>query len=292
MPKHELQRKRQRRGDESLIDSVSVHNSLQSVRSEAATVRQPRSRSSTGLSRVFPMLFLRFTAMAFASLCLVACDSSEQANVESEKKRIECANRICDGDVLPPFEKDETVLKLNHQWFIGPRKYFSAMANTASFEWWGHRPLDPAMPRPRDAQAAAIDGKGYDFAVSVFLVTHSLPAPVHDYRLIEMAQENGWILSREVKRPGLEVVHMSHVKGPDGQFIDQGAYFIATDLEGPDGTPPVAVCYQDWPEGNAKAALSWQPGIWGALRMSQKNCEDWPEIYLEIARVLKLLKKV
>lgn len=238
------------------------------------------------------MSFSKLIVAAMASLCLAACTPNAQAEEgRATKKHVECADRFCSGDVGPAFKKGETVLKLNNQWFVGPDKYFSSAGNTASFEWWNHGPLDPAVPRPPDAQAAAVAGKGYDFSIAIFLFSRTPPASAHNYQRIEMAQKNGWILSREAQRPGLDVVRMAHVKGPDGQFMDRGVYFVATDLRGPDGFPPVAICYQDRPNGNASGIFSWQSGIWAALRMNQKNCKDWPEIYLEIERVLKLLKK-
>lgn len=254
--------------------------------------RMPWLYKQPMVSDFLSMSISRFYFLALISICLVACGPSEQTKTELvESKRIECVNRFCSGDVLPVIRPGEVAIKLNGLWFVGPSKYFSSAGNTASFEWWDHRPLDPATPRPVDAQAAANNGDGYDFSVAIFLSSDDSPGPSSGQKLLEIARENGWVSSQKTQRPGLDVVQMSHVRGPDGRFMDLATYFVATEQRGLDGTSPVAVCFQDRLSGNASASFVWRPGIRAALRMNTKHCADWPEIYREAIRVLELLKK-
>lgn len=226
-----------------------------------------------------------------AAVGLTACGPSEQTRTEqAAAKAIDCVDRFCDGDVLPVIGNSEVALKLNRHGFVGPRKYFSSAGNTASFEWWAHRALDPGMARPADAQAAAIAGKGDEFSVAISLFSEERPRPPSGHELLERARERGWILSRTTRRPGLDMVQMSHVRGPDGRLMDTATYFVATELRGPDGTAPVAICFQDAVSDKASASFLWRPGIRAALRMNKKHCADWPEIFREATRVLELLE--
>lgn len=84
---------------------------------------------------------------------------------------------------------------------------------------------------------------------------------------------------------------MKHVIGPSGYYIDHVTYYVATQLKGMDGLPPIASCSHDHPSNGGGTGFMWQPGIWMGTRMNQKHCADWPEIYQEITRVLALLKK-
>lgn len=110
--------------------------------------------------------------------------------------------------------------------------------------------------------------------------------------MIEMAQANAWIESRRTLRPGLDVVTMRHAAGPRGHYIDHVSYYIATELAGPDGLPPVATCSHADPRNGGGTGFMWQPGIWAGTGMNQRHCLDWPEIYQEVIRVLQQLRKV
>ena len=228
-----------------------------------------------------------------ASLLLVACGPSEKQKAQfAEEKRVHCLDHWCEGDVEPKHDTlKELALKLNGQWFIGPREYFSTGINGASFEWWDHKPSSASMKRSEEAQALAVAGKGYDFSIEIFLRSNNFPPEPHGYALIALAQANGWIASRNQVRPGLDVIQMRHVVGPDGYFIDHVTYYVATQLKGLDGMPPVATCAHARSDGSGGTGFMWQPGIWAGTRMNQKHCADWPEIYLETVRVLQLLRR-
>ena len=84
---------------------------------------------------------------------------------------------------------------------------------------------------------------------------------------------------------------MKHVVGPTGQYIDHVTYYVALGLRGADGLPPVAICNHDHPDNGGGSGFMWRPGIWAGVRMNQRHCLDWPEIHIEVTRVLQLLKE-
>lgn len=231
--------------------------------------------------------------IACACLGVGACGPNAQKRAEiAEQKRVECLDKFCPGDVEPSHDMTtEVALKLNGQWFIGPREYFSNQG-VASFEWWEHKALRPSLPRPSEVQRLAIDGKGYDFSIGVFFRSNHIPPMPHGYRLIELAEKNRWIESRKTIRVGLDAITMKHVIGPNDQYSDHLTYYAATHLRGIDGLPPVASCNHDHPRNSGGTGFMWRDGIYVGVGMNQKHCTDWPEIYQEITHVLALLKKV
>lgn len=235
------------------------------------------------------MKLLPRTLALATCLTLMACGPSEQKRAElAEKRRIECLDTFCEGDVEPLRDKvREVALKINGQWYVGPRAYFSGGAG-AVFYWPSKT---PEIGRP-DGQPYPEKGKPfYDVAIEVFLRSNNIPPEPRGYKLIELAEANGWIADRRQIKPGLEAIRMKHVQGPDGYYIDHLTYYVATDLKGSDGLPPVAGCNHDQPGNGGGAGFMWQPGIWAGVRMNQKHCADWPEIYSEVTRVLQLLRR-
>ena len=230
----------------------------------------------------------------FTLLLLSGCGPSEKKRAaESERSRIECLDKICENDVLPKYDMaHESLNKLNGEWYVGPRKYFPAGRNTLSFEWWNHKPVFTKEERTPEMQALAMEGKGYDFAIGVFLDSNHIPPSPRGYKLIELARANNWIESQMTIRPGLDALRMKHVMGPRGQFLDHVTYYVATELRGSDGLPPVATCNHEFANGSGGTGFLWHNGIWVSTRMNQKHCADWPEIYTEIDRILKQLKLV
>lgn len=226
------------------------------------------------------------------SLLLAACGPSDQERLHyAERQRTHCLMFLCDGDVVPIHNNmTEEALKLNGQWFIGPKEYFSTGINGASFEWWDHKPRSSSMKRAPEAQALAVAGKS-DFGITINLRGDHIPPEPHGYALIELAQKNGWIASRTQLRPGLDAIQMKHVIGPNGYSIDHVTYYVATQLKGLDGLPPVATCAHSRPDYGGGTGFMWRPDIWAGTSMNQKHCVDWPEIYIETIRILQLLKK-
>lgn len=234
----------------------------------------------------------RYLWMA-VSMLLVACGPSAKDKARiAEEKRIYCLDHQCEGDIPPKYNtQNEIALKLNGQWFVGPRSYFSTGINGAAFEWWEHKPLNPLQPRPSEAQRLVVQGHGYDISVEIFLRSTNIPPEPRGYKLIALAQASDWIESRQTLRPGLDVIKMKHVKGPRDYFIDHVTYYVATDLKGVDGLPPVATCSHGDQRNGGGSGFMWRPGIWAGIRTNQKHCADWPEIHQEVTRVLQLLRE-
>jgi hypothetical protein len=224
--------------------------------------------------------------IVFASLGLGACGPNEQQKAErAERKRVECLDKICQGDVEPPrdYTKD-ALLKLNGQWFVGPKEYFSS-SRSSGFYWPSKTPMFRGGDYPE---------KGQDFyaiAIEILFRSNNISPAPRGYRLVELAEKNDWIDSRKTIRAGLDVITMKHVIGPDDQYIDQVTYYAATQLKGIDGLPPVATCNHDHPRNGGGTGFMWQDGVFAGIGMNQKHCADWPEIYQEITRVLSLLNK-
>ena len=241
-------------------------------------------------------LVSRFLLAGLCSMVLTACDPFEKQRAEqAEKTRIECLDKICTGDKPPPRPPGRVVFKLNGQWFTGPNEYGSPSLGAIAFYW----PSKAASGDP-DAVEKASEvvfnsngsvGNFYDVAIEIFLRTNTIPPEPRGYQLIELAEAKDWIASRTTLRPGLDAITMRHVIGPRGYYIDHVTYYVATQLKGVDGLPPVATCAHAYPDDSGGTGFMWQPGIWAGTRMNQKHCADWPEIFQETTRVLQLLKK-
>lgn len=226
-------------------------------------------------------------------LLATGCEQSAEEKAKwAEEKRIHCLDHLCAGDAPPqPNTLDTTVLKLNGEWFVGPAEYFSSGINGASFMWWEHRALSIHMQLPSDLKAMAAEGKADEFSVVIFLRSNHFPPPPHGYELIRLAETSNWIASRKTLRPGLDAVTMKDVIGPRGSKVNHVTYYIATELRGLDGLPPVATCSHDDPRNGGGSGFLWRQGIWAGISTNQKHCLDWPEIYTETMRILQLLKK-
>jgi hypothetical protein len=231
------------------------------------------------------MKLLPRTLTVATCLTLMACGPSEQKRAElAEKRRIECLDTFCEGDVEPLRDKvREVALKINGQWYVGPSYYFSTGMNGAAFYWPSKKNREDV---PQHERAAP-----HEHTIEILLRSNNIPPEPRGYKLIELAEANGWIADRKQIKPGLEAIRMKHVQGPDGYYIDHLTYYVATDLKGSDGLPPVAGCNHDLQSNGGGTGFMWQPGIWAGVRMNQKHCADWPEIYSEVTRVLQLLRR-
>lgn len=225
-----------------------------------------------------------------AVVALIGCGPNEQRKAElAEEKRIVCLDKICDGDVQPPIERGRQLFKVNGQWFSGPWEYGNPNLAPMAFYWPSKTPLTGRA----DRQSYPERGKNfYDVAIQISLRSSRIPIEPRGYQLIELAESNRWIEERKTLRPGLEAITMKHVIGPGGHYIDHVTYYVATQLKGPDGLPPVATCSHADSRNGGGTGFMWRPGIWAGAGMNQKHCADWPEIYLEVTRVLQLIKKI
>jgi hypothetical protein len=222
-------------------------------------------------------------------LGLTACGPSEQQRVElAEKKRIECLDKFCEGDVEPKRDMaTEVVLKLNGQWYVGPKEYFNGYDGRTGFEWWEHKPISAGMKRPPEMQALAVDGKGYDFSIEIFLGTpkQAVSGKSMYQTLLEM-DAKGLTLEKKILRPGLQMWRTRE----EGRLPE--TWYVAASLKEPGGDPPTIACRGDDPTYyRCTTGFRWRPDVAASMRFRATHGPDWPEIYLETARILNLLKK-
>ena len=229
---------------------------------------------------------------------LVACGpSAKQRAEDAEKTRIECSDKICQGDVEPKRNVTrEVVLKLNGQWYIGPKKYF-ASGHGAAFYW----PGKTAAYAPGDFPPGVKGRDFYDVAIEIFLTGRQRwPQPSAatpwdgsgwEGRFDEL-QKQGWHIERQRIQPDLERVRFFDVQGK--QYRHE--YFLATQqrkIRG-NGAPGVA-CDQPDPRPNAlprcTGGMFWQEDVYADFRFHAKHAGDWPAIHQEIVRVINLARK-
>ncbi len=230
------------------------------------------------------------TTFLCITLLLSACGlSDEEKAALAEKQRVECLDKICPGDTEPTRDyKSEVVFKVNGQWFVMPKEYGSPNFGALGFTWPSRTPLAADRTPPEKKTS----GDGYDYSIEIFLRSNSIPSAPHGYALIQLAEKKGWVAARKTLRSGLDQIQMKHVIGPQEQYIDHVTYYVATELTGLDGLPPVATCNHDNVNNSGGTGFIWRPGIWVGTRMNQKHCADWPEVYQETMRVLSLLLEV
>lgn len=240
---------------------------------------------------------VRLAGTALSLVVLTACDPFAKEKAEqAEKTRIDCLDKICYGDVAPKFDHmNEAPLKLNGQWYVGPKEYFTS-SGARGFEWWEHKPISAAMKRPPEMQALAVDGKGYDFSIEIFLTgRQSWPTPNVEKpweargweAQFEKLQKDGLMITRQQVRADLEVV--SFVSA-DGKPHD-AAFYIATkqkNIRGAD-LPGISCSSSSKTCGTGDF---WQEDVYARLRFHIKHAQDWPAIHQEVIRVLNLAKKV
>lgn len=221
-------------------------------------------------------------------LFLAACGPSEQRKAElAEMKHVRCMDKLCEGDIAPKHAPNEVALKVNGQWFIGPSKYFSSANNGASFEWWEHKPLDPGLARPAEAQAGAVNGDGYDISVEIFLRSdRGLMKGPSRFDLLQQAEADGRLLGKTTLRPGLE---MWRTVETDGR--GPGLWYIATEHVHGDRDGALLSYRESNPKfDRCVTAFHWGPGVVADMRFRARHGADWPEIYFEAMRILQQLK--
>ncbi|MDO9314999.1 MAG: hypothetical protein Q7T97_10685 [Burkholderiaceae bacterium] len=220
-----------------------------------------------------------------AATLLAACGPSDKQKAQwAEEKRIECLDKVCDGDVPPKVALDESVMKLNGQWFIAPRRYAMGFAGL-SFYWPSKT---PATGRA-DGQSYPERGQDfYDVGIEVFLSHHdgAMSGPSR-YDHLRQAEAEGRLISKEVPRPELEVWHTRETDGRG-----PGLWYVATQYIATDPNGAVLSCRSHDPKfDRCVTAFEWKPGIAADMRFRAKHAADWPEIYQETIRVLQLIKK-
>lgn len=254
------------------------------------TVVEHKSDTKTGFRGRRMTRLVRLSVIAVASL--VGCYPSEQRKAElAEMQRIECFEKICEGDIEPKRdEATETIAKINGQWLIGPKNYGSPLH--LAFFWPSKTPAR-GEDAPRTApefipSAAGVNSNFYDVSIEIFLRHHDggTYGPQRYERLLQ-AKREGRLTSRELLRPGLEVWRIQEPSRPGS-----GIWYVATSYVESDPNGAVLWCRDESPANDhCSTAFRWHPGISADMRFSAKHRADWPEIYRETQRVLSLLRK-
>lgn len=223
-------------------------------------------------------------------LSLSACWQTEQQKAAlTEKKRIECLDKICEGDVVPEQKPGVAILKLNGQWYEGPREYFSNGISGAAFWWWNHRPLSRGMEFPAELKALIAAGKD-DFSIPIFLRYQKSEQKIQPspYDQLLQAKADGRLISKATARPGLEIWRINE-PGVSIEYV----WYVAADFVNIDPAGAVMTCRNDgMPDSVCTSGFIWRPGISAYMRFHGRHAQDWPEIYQEVTRILQLIKKV
>lgn len=232
----------------------------------------------------------RLVLLGLVAVGISGCDPfKENRAIQAEQTRIACLDKFCEGDVEPKRDMaTEVAIKLNGQWYVGPKEYFSGYDARAGFEWWEHKPISAAMKRPPEMQALAVDGKGYDFSIEIFLTTK--PATYVGksmYQALLDEERQGNLIEKRNLKPGLDAWRIKSLGS-------EATWFVATHLKDPSGDPPTISCRGVGTDNSrCSGGFIWiKPDVGASLRFRATHGPDWPEIYLETARVLALIKKV
>lgn len=220
-------------------------------------------------------------------LLATGCEQSAQEKAKwAEEKRIDCLDKICEGDKPPKLDRpqEDVVMKLNGEYFIAPRAYTGGFGRLW-FEW----PSATALAGRADQQSLPVEQKKYDhLGVEFFLQRHDgRPRGPDRYELLRQAEREGRVLSKETPRPGLEVWRVNESKRSL-----PGAWYVATAFIAADPNGAVLWCEDENPAyDTCTTGFIWRPGIAADMRFSGRHGSDWPEIYQETRRILSLLKK-
>jgi hypothetical protein len=254
-------------------------------------------------SKQLPAIGLAVALLALG--LLTACEPSKEKRAQlAEEKRVECLDKICEGDVIPKrdFAKD-ALLKLNGKWYLGPKEYFSSGINGASFNWWEHKPISSSAPLPAEMQVLNVAGKGDDVSIVVFLTGRARwPDPTVEKpwerntseSYFEEFLKKGYRIERQVIRPELEIVRFYDTSGKPYHHV----FYVATQRTRIRGSgPPILGC-DPLPSPNLSGRATctageyWQPDVNADFRFSANHAQDWPAIHEEIVRVLNLAQKL
>jgi hypothetical protein len=229
---------------------------------------------------------------------LAACKPSaeEQAKTDARLKAEALRHEELCRDLTHCGEKAPVGLKVdwnkhalrkwNNHWFLVPRAYDAHFG--MAFRW----PLERARnlkPTEHDPNVWTIQLqiRSHDFEV----------AERRGYRRIEIAVREGRVSNRVTLRPGLDRLEFRDVNretGKPSNFVF--TEYVATARRDPEGKEPVLRCKTDLAnpqEAGGGGGFLWRDGVFvGILIRGGNICEDWPEIYDEVIRVLNLTEKV
>ena len=254
---------------------------------------------------------VRVLALAISApvvMSLAGCDPFKEGRErQAEQTRIACLDKFCEGDVEPKRNMaTEVAIKLNGQWYVGPKEYGNSNFGAMSFYWPSKAAIgDPVAvskaPEANKNSVGAVDNFSA-VAIEVFLTGRGRwPDPKADKPWegrgwegrFEELQKQGLRMERQQLRPELERVRFFDSQGKQHRH----EYFLATQQQKILGTglPGIACDPNPDPAPGARPGCTggffWQPDVYADFRFSATHAQDWPAIYQEIIRVLNLIKK-
>lgn len=233
--------------------------------------------------------------LLLATLCAVFLMAGCKQGLSEEQKKLEADRQaeLCRDQAgcltVPQPKYDGTTqraLKWNDIWFVFPKEYI--YMNGLAFHWPSKRPSGqgPALPL------------GTDWHIHLLPRSSDLPPDPRGYARIEAAERDGRVSNRVTLRPGLDRLEYRGVDRETGKPSKHFVFteYVATDRRDPEGRPPVLRCKLD-PEHPDRAGggggFMWRDGILVEILIDGGNvCEDWPELFDEVMRVLELTKRV
>ena len=249
-----------------------------------------RASSSQWLLKGFAVL---------TALTLLGCKPSaedeakraERLKVEAARQEELCRDSVHCGEKAPAgLQVDwnkHALRKWNNHWFLVPRDYDAHFG--MKFKWPSKTPhgRDPTKHDPND------------WVIQLLIRSHDVERSEHrGYRRIEIAKRQGRVTNRVTLRPGLDRLDYRDIDRETGKTSMHFAFteYVATERRDPEGQPPVLRCRTDLVDPNnagGGGGFMWRDGIYvGILIRGGNICEDWPEIYDEVIRVLEMTEKV
>jgi hypothetical protein len=242
-----------------------------------------------------------FAAHAVA-LCLigaaaVAAASELPGDGKAKALRADCIDKVCPGDKEPQHNTaTETALKLNGQWFLAPKEYFTS--DSAAFYWPQKLPAYAAGDFPAEI-------KGHDFSevsVQIFFtgrgrwtkptVARPWAAQSWEARFADL-QRLGLRMERVQMRPDLERIRFFDRVGK--QYRHE--YWLATNQQRilGDGPPGISCDLYPGPRTGSRprctGGMFWQKDVYADFRFHAKHASDWPAIHQEMMRVLGFARR-
>jgi len=236
-------------------------------------------------------------SVALILFALAACKPSAEeeaktaARLKAEAARQEelCRDSVHCGDRKPAGLKVDNnkhaLRKWNNHWFLVPRDYDAHFG--MKFRWPSKTTSgkDPTKHDPND------------WVIQLQIRSHDI-AQDRGYERILIAERDGRVSNRVTLRPGLDRLEYREVDDETGKPSKHFVFteYVATDRRDPEGQPPLLRCKMDLADPQnavGGGGFIWRDGILvGILIRGGNICEDWPEIYDEVIRVLELTEKV
>jgi hypothetical protein len=235
-----------------------------------------------------PVLGVRIKGLTLALLLafllpLMGCGPSEQRKSELiEQRRIDCLNKICEGDVVPKTSPGDVIIKVGGRYFSVPKVYKLGFTGL-SFYWPSKTPLTG----PPDGGHFPEKGRPFsEIAIELFLVGE--PALIELSDLMVMAEKEGRPVTLRSQSADLDVMAV--------QLRDSSAEMstihIAKNMVYPSGKPAAMGCSHVREDRECSAYFAWGQGMHISVRFNQRHARDWPQIYAEITRILALVKPI